>query len=237
MPASAACSQTGKSPGWLGAWPFGDRLRGLAREIEDPEPVGLSAAVALLRAEIAKERGVRDLFPIRREGAGARARHRQLHRAASLGAHAIEVILNQGPTIAQTPEQHPLSVGRPAIDLVVVTPPLGERPSRGIKRELPGHTARHRHHVDLLISVVLPGEGDRLSVGRELGEELETGMSRQPGCCTPAHRGQPEIAAVGEDDLVAVDVGEAEQLGLSDRRGRNCHQEADSQRDAIQHGQ
>jgi hypothetical protein len=48
------------------------------------------------------------------------------------------------------------------------------------------------------------------------------------------HRGEPEITAVGEDDLVPVDVGEAEELwsggGGWDENGE---QETEGQRDAI----
>jgi hypothetical protein len=124
------------------------------------------------------------------------------------------MVLHQGPAVAQAAEQHPLPVRRPAVDLVVVAPPLGERPPRRIEGELLGYATRHRHDVDLLISIVLPGEGDGLPVGRELGEQLETRMGRESGRRAARDRSQPEIAAVGEDDLVRMDIGEAEQLGL-----------------------
>ena len=126
------------------------------------------------------------------------------------------MVLDQGPAVAQAAEQDPLPIGRPAIDLVVVAPALGEGTPRRIEGELLGHAAGHRHHVDLFVSVILPGEGDGLPVGGELGEQLEPRMGREPSRRAAGDRCEPEIAAVGEDHLVPVDVGEAEEFGLGD---------------------
>ena len=84
-----------------------------------------------------------------------------------------------------------------------------------------GLAARRRHDVDLLVAVVLAGEGDPLPVGGEAGEELHPGMGGQAGGRPSGGRGDPDVAGVGEGDLVAVDRGEAKELGLR-RRGKDA---------------
>ncbi len=83
-----------------------------------------------------------------------------------------------------------------------------------IESELPRHAAAGGNHIDLLIAVVLSGEGDPLSIGRKLRKHFNARMGRQPdGRPTSGWRG-PKVAGVSEDYAVAVDVGKAQQLCL-----------------------
>jgi hypothetical protein len=71
--------------------------------------------------------------------------------------------------------------------------------------------------IDLFVSVILAGERDPLAVRRELAEHLDAWMSREP-CGRPARgRRGPQITAVGKDNFVAANVGEAQQLCLRRR--------------------
>src|SRR5260370_34188397 len=102
----------------------------------------------------------------------------------------------------------------PAVDLVVPAPTRCERSEGGVEGDLAGNAAGGWHDVDLLVAVVLTGEGDPFAVGREFREQLDARVGGQArGCAAGDWRG-PEIAAVGEGDAVAVDVGETEEAGL-----------------------
>jgi hypothetical protein len=119
------------------------------------------------------------------------------------------------PSVAQGAEEDRPAVRSPAVDLVVVTPTRGERSAGGVEGELLGHATGRGNDVDLLVAVVLAGEGDPLAVRRELGEQLEPGMGGQPGRRPAGGRRGPQVAGIGEDDLVAVDIRKPQQLGLS----------------------
>ena len=72
------------------------------------------------------------------------------------------------------------------------------------------HAALGGHEVDLGVAVVLAGEGEPLAVGREAGEHLEAVVAGQPAGDAAGGRHGVQVAGVGEDDLVAVDGGEAQ---------------------------
>ena len=75
-------------------------------------------------------------------------------------------------------EQHTFAVIRPSIYLVVVSPSRRERPARGIVRQLFRFAARTRHHVHLLVSVVLAGKCKPLAVRRKLCKQFESWVRR-----------------------------------------------------------
>ena len=77
---------------------------------------------------------------------------------------------------AQAAVDDAFAVGGPAVHLIVVAPAFGERAVRGIEGELLRHAPAGGDHVDLLVAVVLAGEGDPFPVGGEFREELEAGM-------------------------------------------------------------
>jgi hypothetical protein len=68
--------------------------------------------------------------------------------------------------------------------------------------------------VDLLIAVILAGEGDPFAVGRELGEDFDAGMRGKARREAPRCGSQPEIAGVCENNFIAVDIRKAKKLGL-----------------------
>jgi len=82
-------------------------------------------------------------------------------------------------------------------------------------------TARGRHNENVVIAVVLPCEGDPFAVGRELGDQLVTGMGGQAAGLAAARGGNPQIFRVNEHDLVVTDVGISHQPRL--RRSGDTH--------------
>ena len=85
---------------------------------------------------------------------------------------------------------------------------------RRIVGQLPGLAAIGGHHVNLLVAIVLAGEGDPLAVGRELREQLDAGMRGEARSGAAGGVDHPQIAAVSEDDAVVVDVRKTQKLGL-----------------------
>ncbi len=163
----------------IGARVIGDPRGVVAGQVEDEQVVGLAAAVALLRAEVAEARRVDDPLAVRRVGSGARFRHRQRLGRTARRRDRVEPGDRQRPPVAMRPEQDARAVGRPAVHLVVVAPAGRERPARRVERELARLAARARHDVDLLVAVVLAGEREPLAVRREPGEQLQARMRRQ----------------------------------------------------------
>src|SRR5208337_4362677 len=111
--------------------------------------------------------------------------------------------------VAEGAKDDGLAVGGPAIDLIVVAPARGERAAGGIKSKLLGNADGDGDDVDLLIAVVLAGEGDPLAVGREFREDFDAGMRGEAGGQAAGGGSEPEVAGIGEDNFIAVDVGEA----------------------------
>ena len=225
----------------LGARGPGDLADLAAREVEDPEVLSPASLIALPGAEVAGEGGVDHLLAVRREVGAAALRHRQRLGETAGHRHRVDPAAGVLPAVAQRAEDDRLAVRRPPVDLVVVPPPWGQGAAGRVEGELLRHAAGRRHHVDLLVAVVLPGEGDPLAVRRELGEQLEPRMRRDPARRPPLGRRRPQIAGVGEHDLVLVDVREAEQLGLGGRcaggqAGEAGGGEAEQDSDGARHG-
>jgi hypothetical protein len=112
-----------------------------------------------------------------------------------------------------------MAVVRPAVNLVVIAPARRQGALRRIEGQLLGLAAIRGHDVDLLIAVVLAGEGDPLAVGRELREQLDAGVRGQARGRAAGRVHQPQVAAVGERDAVIVDVRKAQELGLRGQSG------------------
>src|SRR5580658_2658234 len=121
-----------------------------------------------------------------------------------------------------------MAVVAPAVDLIVVAPARRQRALRRIERQLLGFAAIRRHHVDLLIAVVLPGERDPFAVRRELGEQLYARMRSEPRGRASRRVDQPQIAAVSEYDAVVMYIRKAKDLGL--RGERRAEGQAQKQR-------
>ena len=93
-----------------------------------------------------------------------------------------------------------------------------------------GLAADGGHDVDVAVAVVLAGEGEPLAVGRELGVLLDAVAGCQPTRDAAVVVHEPEVALVGEYDLVGGDVGQTEQMGRStaERGGRGRRTGKDS---------
>lgn len=199
----------------FGARGVGDLLRRLGCEIEDPEILRPTSLVALPGAEVAGEGGVGDLLAVRREIGAAAPGHGERLAETAGDRHGVDAALAMIPAVAQGAEEDRLAVRRPAVDLIVVPPARRERPAGGVEGELLGNATGRRNDVDLLVAVVLAGEGDPLAVRRELGEHLEPGMGGQPARRPAGGRCGPQVTGIGEDDLVPVDIRKPQQLGLA----------------------
>ena len=135
-------------------------------------------------------------------------------RASERQRDGVEPACGQCPRLPQAAEQHRRAVGGPAVDLVVVAPAGGQRAAGRIPRQLADLAAVARHDADLLVATDLAGEGDPAAIGRELREQLDSGRCRQPRGRATGDRGAPQVPCVGEHELVAVDIGVAQQSGL-----------------------
>jgi hypothetical protein len=80
---------------------------------------------------------------------------------------------------------------------------------------LPDLAAISRYDADLFVAVDLAGERNPATVRRELGEQFDTGGGGQSDRGATSDRCAPQIAAVGEDHLVPVQIREAQQFGLA----------------------
>src|SRR5271156_1770931 len=117
--------------------------------------------------------------------------------------------------LAQRPEYDGLAVGSPAVNLIVVAPAWRQRSASGIKSELLGDTTCDGNHIDLLVAVILTGEGDPFPVRREFGNQLQTRMRGEASGQSTGSGSEPEIAGVSEDYFVAMNIRKAKKLGLS----------------------
>src|SRR3954452_18022125 len=89
------------------------------------------------------------------------------------------------------PEEDTLPIGRPAHHAVRV----------GMVRNALGKAAGHRNREDVDIAVVLAGEGQGLTVGRENGFGLKSYARGEAGGGAAITRYAPKIARIREDDV------------------------------------
>ena len=154
----------------------GDFLLGMSLQIKNVELLCPAAGVAFPGAEIAEERRVHGFGAVGREIAGAGLGHGKRFRHAAGSGNGVNAAVTQVEIFAAGTEDNGLAVGRPSIDLIVVTPARRERSASRIKGELLWNAAGDGNDVNLFVAVVLSGEGDPLAVGRELGEKFEARM-------------------------------------------------------------
>ena len=140
------------------------------RQIENKQIICPAALVALFAAKIAPQGRVHDLLAVGRKLACARDRHGQRRRGASAHRYRVELGVRQYESVARGSEQHSLAIRSPAVDLIVVTPTIGERARGGIVGELPRGAAVRGNHVHLFVAAVLARERDEAPIGGELRE-------------------------------------------------------------------
>ena len=155
---------------------IGDLFRPIAVEVEQIQVLSPTALIALPRPEVAEQRRIGHALAVRRNGTRSRFGNRQSGRQTAFHRHGIQFSRTRLPIVPGGPEQHPIPVGSPAVDVVVVAPAGRERPSRRIVGQLPRFTALRGDDIDLLVAVVLAGERDPPPCRIEFREEFETGM-------------------------------------------------------------
>src|SRR5579859_272757 len=193
---------------------IGDFFRGVGFQIEDVELLGPAAGITFPGAEVAEKRRVDDFGAVGGEVAGARLGHREGLGEATVDGNGVKAVVAKIEVLAERAEYDGFSIGCPAVDLIVIAPARSERAARGVKGQLPGNAAGHGDHVDLLVAVVLPGEGDPLAIGRELGEDFDARMRGKASGQAAGGGGEPEIAGVSENNFVAVNIGKAKKFCL-----------------------
>jgi hypothetical protein len=196
-------------------------------QIENVKLLSPTAGIALPGAEITEEGRVDDLGTVGGEVAGAGLGHRESLREAAFDGDGVEAVVTEIEMFAERAKDDGLAVGSPTVDLIVIAPARSEGAARGIESKLLGDTASYGDDVDLLVAIVLAGEGDPFAVGRELGEYFDAGMRCEASSKAAGGGGQPEIAGVSENDFVAVDVGKAKKLCLA--VGICCEAEGETQ--------
>ena len=209
-----------------------DARRGARREIVDPEILGPAPLIALPVAEIAEQRAVDDALAVGGEIARTRCGHGKLHREAAPGVDGVQGGQRRAVVgIPHRTEQDLLAVRRPSVDLIVVAVARGQGAACRVPGDLPWDASRRGNDVDLLVAVVLAGERDPLAIGRELGEQLEPGMSREARCGAAAGARRPEVPAIDERHAVAMDVGKAKEPRLGSSVADGAEQECGRDRE------
>src|SRR6202035_5723636 len=198
----------------------GDFFRGVRFQIENVKLLRPAAGIPLPGAEVAEERRVDDFGAFGREIAGAGLGHGEGPREAAVKRNGVEAVVAEIEVFAEGAKDDGLAVGRPAVDLIVITPAWSERAARWIEGQLLGNAAGHGDNVDLFVAVILSCEGDPLAIGRELGEDFDARMRGETGGEAAGSGGQPEIAGVSEHNFVAANIGKAKKfcLGFGVRR-------------------
>ena len=74
---------------------------------------------------------------------------------------------------------------------------------------MPGLAAFRGNHVDLLVTVILAGEGDPPPCRIELREEFQPGMRGEANRAPALIRHAPDVARMDEYDAVPMDVRKA----------------------------
>ncbi len=205
----------------VGADEVGQLARGVVREVIGPHVLRAAAPVPFPGAELAVDRRVDVGLAVAGQHSPAGFRrpqppgHAALERHQQGHAHALSVRRAVGA------HQHVLAVGRPVQHAVVRPAARRHRAHVGVEGQLARLAPGRGHHPDLARSGVLGGVGEPAPVRRKLRVKLLALVGSQ-ALRDPARRKRGvDIPAVDEGDLVAVDVGEAQQPGvLGHERGR-----------------
>jgi hypothetical protein len=157
------------------------------------------------------------LLVVGRERAEPAARQRQWLRQSAVHRHRVQLAEEIVVRVHARAENDVFAVVLPAHDDVVRPHAVGDvvAAEGGGEGEALGFTALRGHDVDLGVAVVLGGERDLFAVGRQAREHFEAFVRRQPPGDAAVGRDGVQVAGVGEDDLIAVDGGEAEEAGLA----------------------
>ncbi len=175
----------------IGGGRVGQVAGGQLLQVEQPDVRVHAAAVTFPGAEIHADRHVGQRLAVRRNRPELAIRHRQLLRQPPLGRHAVKLVEPVLRAGHRGRVEDGLAVGIPSQHPV-------RRPVMG---EPPGQAARRRHHVNVLIAVVIAGEGQQRAVRREARERLFALGRADPHRHAAALFRQPDVARIDEGDL------------------------------------
>ena len=204
---------------------IGGQPGGLTRpKIVQPNFIGLAASVALPGAKLTKHSIIGHLPTIRRETAPTAARHRQNFWNATRETGQGQFTLERVPVVPARTIHHRLIV-LPSHDDVVGAHPVRDIvpfQGRGIGEPL-GFTPLGRHHIDLSIAVILPGESQRFAVGRKAREHFEAFRVGGQSSGHPSQgRDGVQITGIGEHHPISIQRGKPQQPSLISLQRQCC---------------
>ena len=129
------------------------------------------------------------------------------HRCAALGTHAKDVA-HAGDVARRGGEVEPLSVVRPAVELVV----------RIVERDALQLTRGERQHVDVAVAGAGRHEREPRAIGRPFRPALVGRMRHEKSRVAASKRHRPDVAAGYEDDLLVI----GRETGLGKGWRRRC---------------
>ena len=164
----------------LGARPVGDVLELAGFEVIDVDVLPEAAVIALPGAEVAEDARVGDLLAVGAEAHEAAAVERHRFRQPAGERHAERPREPRVPGGASRQEHDALRIRRPGVHHVVRAQ-AQRRVGHGVRGEgqASGRPTACRDHVHVAIALVLAGEGDPLTVGREARHHILARVCRQ----------------------------------------------------------
>ena len=132
----------------------GDLLQGVVLQVENPDGLGLAAAVATPLHVDQGDVLIGEPASVRREGTGEPTRNRELVRKTSVDRDPPEVAVRDGGVRSARPEDHVVPARGPADDVV----------GHGVPRQPARRPALDRHDVDIRVPLVLRTEREHAPV-------------------------------------------------------------------------
>ena len=173
---------------------FVDRV---VAQVEDPDRLVLPSAVVTPLVLVALDHLVGELLAARRELAAPGPRHRHRLGESAVDRDRPELGIGHGRAGSTGGEDDRLAIVGPA--------------PGGVGAGVPGQALRFatvdRYDVDVRVAIVLTREGHRAAVRRELGVALDALEAGQAPCVTALASDDPQVSAVGKDDVLGADVG------------------------------
>ncbi len=190
--------------GVVGAPGAGQAAGGAPLQVEEPDLRGHAPAVALPGPEVRGDGQVGQGAAVRGEGPELAVGDGQRFGQAPLLGDLEEAAEAVPPRLhARGDEQGP-AVREPAHHAV----------GHGVVGHAGGHTAGDGQDVDVLVAIVVAGEGDLPAVRGEAGEGLLPLGRREPVRQAPLLGDHPDVAGVGEGDPGGGHGGVAHQAGV-----------------------
>ena len=151
-----------------------DLLVVIGLEIVDGNSLRHAAGVTLPGAEIAEDAIESDLIAVGGEGREAAFVDGEARGKAAFDGHGEEAAEPRIKSFAAREKEDALAIGHPVDDFIFHAHAFGQNDGGSFEGQLLGLAAFGRNGVDVGIAVILAGEGDVRTVGREFREELES---------------------------------------------------------------